>query len=103
MAKESPIFLNYLEKTDPKFHAQVVSLFDLAMAPGELDARTKVLISMALDALAGAGQAVKALAGAARGMGATDGQIAEALRLGPTWWRGTRSSRRHGRPLRGRS
>ncbi len=43
MARNHPAFLSELEKTDPKFHAAVAALFDLAMAPGELDARTKVL------------------------------------------------------------
>jgi len=81
MERNYPLFISELEQTDPKFHAEMVSLFDLAMTPGELDARTKVLIAMALDALAGSPVGVKALARVARSMGASQGQIAEVLRI----------------------
>lgn len=51
------------------------------MAPGELDPKTKVLITMALDAFAGSPEGVKSLAKTARNMGATEGQITETLRI----------------------
>jgi alkylhydroperoxidase/carboxymuconolactone decarboxylase family protein YurZ len=51
------------------------------MVPGELDIKTKVLITLALDAFHGAGGGVKVLAAAARNLGVTDGQIKEALRI----------------------
>ncbi|MGE5583878.1 MAG: carboxymuconolactone decarboxylase family protein [Bacillota bacterium] len=76
-----PAFIGNLEKTDPQLFQHVRGIFDAAMAPGELDAKTKILLAMALDALAGADAGVKSLAQIARKMGVTDGQIAEALRI----------------------
>ena len=81
MTPNYPVFISALEKSDPKFFAEMKAVFDLAMAPGELDARTKVLLAMSLDALSGAEGGVKVLAKAARSMGVTEAQIAEALRL----------------------
>ncbi len=81
MPQNRPAFFSWMEKTDPRMSEEIANVFDLAMAPGELDARTKVMIAMCLDALAGAAMGVKSLAKTARGMGATEGQIAEALRL----------------------
>ncbi len=81
MSKNYPPFINILERTDLKFHVNVTGLFDLAMAPGDLDGKTKILIALALDALSGSAMGVKSLAQAARGMGVTDAQIAEALRI----------------------
>lgn len=71
-----------IEKTDPALYEQVKRLYELAMAPGEIDAKTKVLMVLALDAYGGAAGGVKILAQAARAMGATEGQISEALRIG---------------------
>ena len=51
------------------------------MTPGALDAKTKYLITLALDAYKGAQEGVKVLAAQARGAGATDMEICEALRL----------------------
>lgn len=70
-----------IQKTDPALFEEISRLYDLAMSPGELDAKTKVLMVMALDAFHGAAGGVKTLAKAARAMGATEGQIAETLRL----------------------
>jgi len=81
MSKNYPPFVSNLEKSDPKLFQTVASLFDLAMMPGELDAKTKILIALAIDAFAGSSEGVRSLSGAARGMGITDGQIAEALRI----------------------
>jgi alkylhydroperoxidase/carboxymuconolactone decarboxylase family protein YurZ len=70
-----------IEKIDQQLFEAVKNVYDLAMAPGELDIKTKVLITMTLDAFHGAGAGVKVLAEAARKLGVTDGQIKEALRL----------------------
>ncbi len=81
MSQNYPQFIQSLERTDPRFATEVTAVYDLALAPGELDPRTKILIALALDCLAGAKTGVKTLAAIARSMGASDGQIAETLRL----------------------
>ena len=81
MPKNYPPFVMELEKNDPELFKVVSSLFDIAMGPGELDAKTKVLITLALDAYAGSEQGVAGLAASARSMGITEGQIAETLRI----------------------
>lgn len=81
MNKSYPKFICDLEKSDPVFYEEITKIFDLAMAPGELDPKTKVLIAMSLDALNSAGEGVKTLANIARNMGVSDAQISEALRI----------------------
>jgi alkylhydroperoxidase/carboxymuconolactone decarboxylase family protein YurZ len=51
------------------------------MGPGALDQKTKVLITLALDAAHGAREGVVSLAGQARSLGASDAEIAEAIRI----------------------
>jgi alkylhydroperoxidase/carboxymuconolactone decarboxylase family protein YurZ len=81
MPNKYPEFISALEKTDTKLYQSVTGIYDISMTPGELDAKTKILISMSLDALEGSSEGVKALSKVARKMGITEGQIAEALRI----------------------
>ena len=81
MAKNYPEFITRLEKSDPRLFESVTDIYDLSMSPGELDAKTKILICIALDALTGAGEGVRVLSKIAKDMGISAGQIAEALRL----------------------
>lgn len=81
MSKNHPLFITALEKSDPELYKAVSGLFDLSMAPGGLDAKTKVLIALAIDAFSGSAEGVRSLAAAARGMGITEGQISEAVRI----------------------
>jgi len=81
MRDSYPKFIQDLKKSDPKFFEQIAEIFELAMAPGELDSRTKILIAMTLDALSGAKEGVRLLANVARHIGVSDKQIAEALRI----------------------
>lgn len=81
MEKQYPMPVMAIEKSDKQLCDAVKAAYDLAMAPGELDAKTKVLITIALDAYHGVFQGVKSLAGTARKLGVTDGQIREALRI----------------------
>ena len=81
MTKRYPKFVESLKETDPPLYEVVTKNWDLAMAPGELDAKTKVFLAMALDALAEAGEGVQVLANQARALGATEGEIAEVLRI----------------------
>ncbi|HHV98341.1 MAG TPA: carboxymuconolactone decarboxylase family protein [Clostridiaceae bacterium] len=81
MRDSYPKFIQDLKKSDPKFFEQIAEIFELAMAPGELDSKTKILIAMTLDALSGAKEGVRLLSKVARHMGVSDNQIAEALRI----------------------
>ena len=81
MERSVPPMLAPVAEADPALYAVLTDLHNVALSEGALDARTKVLIALALDALAGASQGVKALTGRARGMGVTDAQIVEALRI----------------------
>jgi alkylhydroperoxidase/carboxymuconolactone decarboxylase family protein YurZ len=81
MAAPLPYFVQQLEGRDPELYAAVKKVFELAMAPGALDPKTKTLISLALDAYAGADQGVRVLAGRARELGATEQEINETLRI----------------------
>lgn len=76
-----PPFLQELEGMDPAFFQGITKIWDLAMTPGELDGKTKILIALALDALAGSREGVESVAEIARKMGVTEGEINEALRL----------------------
>ena len=81
MESHYPEPIAVLEKNDKELYELAKTVHDLALAPGELDARTKVLITMALDAAAGAEGGVRVLAAVARQMGVTEGQIKEVMRI----------------------
>jgi alkylhydroperoxidase/carboxymuconolactone decarboxylase family protein YurZ len=76
-----PPFVNELKKHDAEFYKNIAQLYDTALAPGALEAKTKMLIILALDAYAGLAQGVKSVAEQARSMGITDEEMKEALRL----------------------
>ncbi|MGD0153584.1 MAG: carboxymuconolactone decarboxylase family protein [Thermacetogeniaceae bacterium] len=81
MASHLPPFIQELEKRDPELFEAVKKVTEVANAPGALDAKTKTLISLALDAYIGSERGVMVLANRARELGATDQEINEALRL----------------------
>ncbi|MGE5708380.1 MAG: carboxymuconolactone decarboxylase family protein [Bacteroidota bacterium] len=76
-----PPFLQEIKDMDPAFFGGITQIWDLAMTPGELDGKTKILIALALDALAGSREGVESVAALARKMGIKEGEINEALRL----------------------
>jgi alkylhydroperoxidase/carboxymuconolactone decarboxylase family protein YurZ len=76
-----PGFVNEYSSIDQPFFEQVKKVIEMAMAPGALDAKTKVLIVLALDTMKGASEGVKVLAAQARDLGATDQELAEVMRL----------------------
>jgi alkylhydroperoxidase/carboxymuconolactone decarboxylase family protein YurZ len=76
-----PAFVERFRNIDPKMVDLVSQLREHAMAPGALDAKTKLLIAMALDAIVGADRGVASLADAARSQGATEAEISETLRI----------------------
>ena len=75
-----PPFMQKVQGSDPELFKVVVECQQLVMSPGTLDAKTKLLILLAVDAFAGS-SGVKGIADAARGVGATETEIMEALRL----------------------
>lgn len=76
-----PKFIDELRYNDPKLHESVSSVAGLAMSPGALDGKTKLLIAIALDALMGSQKGVKHLTKQAKKAGITKEEVAEALRL----------------------
>ena len=81
MSKHLPPFVAALEKRDPELFGLMQSMIKPVLTPGALDVKTKVLISIAVDAISGADKGVKNLAAMARQAGATDDEIKEALRV----------------------
>ena len=76
-----PGFVNEYDNIDRVLFEQAKKVIEMAMAPGALDAKTKVLIVLALDTLKGASEGVKVLAAQARELGATDQELEETIRL----------------------
>lgn len=76
-----PPFVEILREKDPELFAAVDKLSQVANKPGALDQKTKVLISLALDAFNGAIGGVKTLSEVARKVGATEEEIKETLRM----------------------
>ena len=70
-----------LEQVDPEFYRALSALRQFIGAPGALDAKTKTLISLAMDAAGSHRDGVKNLARRARSLGATDQEIMEVVRL----------------------
>jgi len=78
---DGPPFLKKLAANDSEFHARLCELMaSYVNAPGKLDVKTKVLVSLALDAAFGAKDGVRALSIAARSAGASEEEIREVLR-----------------------
>lgn len=80
MPIQFPPFMQKVQKNDPELFDIVARFHNLVMGPGVLDAKTKLLIMLAVDALAGS-SGVKGIAETARKTGATESEIVEALRL----------------------
>ncbi|HBE72731.1 MAG TPA: carboxymuconolactone decarboxylase family protein [candidate division Zixibacteria bacterium] len=70
-----------MQKLDPKLMEHLKAADQLVYADGALPRKTKLLMAMAFDAAHGAVNGVRALAGQARAAGATDAEIAEAVRV----------------------
>lgn len=74
-------FIAAIKDTDEKFFEVMKSLQELVHSESSLDAKTKMMISLAVDATVGADEGVKTISGILRQMGVTDEQIAEVLRI----------------------
>jgi alkylhydroperoxidase/carboxymuconolactone decarboxylase family protein YurZ len=80
MSIGGPPFLRKLADYDSEFHGRLCEMMGFIGAPGKLDAKTKILVALALDAAFGAKEGVHNLAIAARSAGATEEEIREVLR-----------------------
>jgi len=52
MVQRQPIYYNVLQKYDPEFFAVVLAVREKVQTIGALDAKTKTLVSLALDTAA---------------------------------------------------
>ena len=76
-----PFYVEALEKGDPDLLKQLGALQEFACKDGALSAKIKTLMSLFGDAILGHADGVKALAERARAQGATEPEIAEAVRM----------------------
>jgi len=74
-------FISAIKERDEKFFELMKGLQELVFAESSLDMKTKLMISLAVDACVGADDGVKAISHALRQMGVTDEQISEVLRI----------------------
>ena len=82
--RELPPCLKILEEHDPPYGILFSQLFELTFSPGALDAKTKLLIAMVVNANAGVGYGCSEIAKLLRGMKVKKEEIFEALRVAAT-------------------
>ena len=78
---QGPTFMDELKKRDPKFYEVVAAVSAKSQEPGTLDAKTKTLITLALDAAGSHPDGVRNLAARAKAIGVKDEEIMETIRL----------------------
>lgn len=78
---DRPAFIERLEQNDPEFVDQIRGLSNMLMTDGALPAKTKTLMTILGEALMRRDQGVQIIAGVARGVGATEEEIQETVRL----------------------
>ena len=74
-------FIESFKDKDEKFYEMINGIQKLVNGESSLDPKTKLMISLAVDAAEGATQGVAAISDILRKMGVTDEQIAEVLRI----------------------
>ncbi|ADG81369.1 Carboxymuconolactone decarboxylase [Thermincola ferriacetica] len=74
-------FIAAIKDRDEKFYELMKGLQELVYSDSSLDMKTKLMISLAVDAAMGADEGVKSISNILRQMGVTDEQIAEVLRI----------------------
>ena len=74
-------FIAAIKDRDEKFFELMKGLQELVYSESSLDAKTKLMISLAVDAAEGADEGVATISNILRQMGVTDEQIAEVLRI----------------------
>jgi alkylhydroperoxidase/carboxymuconolactone decarboxylase family protein YurZ len=78
---ERPAFIERMEANDPEFVDQVRGLSNMLMTDGALPAKVKTLMTLFGEALMRRDEGVKVVASVARGVGATEAEINETVRL----------------------
>ena len=79
MAKS--MWVEAMEAGDPEFAKHVTALQEFVVKDGALSAKVKTLMMVFGDSLLGRAEGVKSLAERARGLGATEKEIAETVRV----------------------
>lgn len=74
-------FISAIKDRDEKFFELMKGLQELVYSESAIDAKTKLMISLAVDATVGADEGVATISDILRQMGVTDEQIAEVLRI----------------------
>ena len=74
-------FISAIKDRDEKFFELMKGLQELVHSESAIDAKTKMMISLAVDAAVGADEGVATISDILRQMGVTDEQIAEVLRI----------------------
>lgn len=81
---ELPPCVKILMEHDPEFGKLFQPLFEFTFSPGALDAKTKLLIAMGINARTGMGYGCSEIAKILKDMGTKDEEIVEALRVAST-------------------
>jgi len=79
--EDEPAFVRKLRRHDEAFADHVAALARNAGTEGALSARTKTLITLALDAADGNAAGVRTLADVARSQGVTEDELAETVKV----------------------
>lgn len=74
-------FISAIKERDEKFYDLMKGLQELVYSDSKLDIKTKLMISLAVDASVGADQGVASIATTLRNMGVSDDEISEVLRI----------------------
>ena len=81
MVQSQPPYMVALQKNDPKLGELLTTSRELIITDGALSAKVKTLMMMLCDALLGHEGGVGVIADRARGMGASEEEIAETVRV----------------------
>ena len=86
MQQPAPPYMAALMANDPELAEILTTNRDFIIQDGALSAKVKTLMTMLCDALLAHENGVKVIADRARGMGATEEEIAETVRV--AYWMG---------------
>lgn len=79
--QQLPPWAEALQNSDPKLSQYLADGREFIIKDGALSASVKTLMTMLCDALLGHADGVEAIANRARGMGATEEEIAETIQV----------------------
>ena len=81
MQQQTPPYIAAMIKNDPKLEKHLGVTREFVMSDGALSAKVKTLMTLVCDALLNHERGVGNIANRARSMGATEEEIAEAVRV----------------------